>query len=51
MSPNFIGPDMDKKGKLAKDKNLMKKNKENNQKWIMLNNLEHLLPPSKIRMA
>ena len=51
MSPNLIGPELEKTGKLTKDKMLMKKNKRKGQKWVMLKKLEHLLSPSKRRMT
>ena len=50
MFSTLVGPDSEKTGKLTKDKLLMKKNKRLSQKLITLKKLEHLFPPSKIRM-
>ena len=50
MSINFIGPELEKKGKSSRIKFLTKKSKRKIKKWIMLKKLEHLLPPSKRRM-
>ena len=47
---NLIGPELKSTEKLTRDKMLMKKKARKSQKLIMLNNLKHLLPPSKIRM-
>ena len=45
MSSNLIGPELEKTGKITKDKNVNEeKEKRKSQKWIMLKKLEHISP-------
>ena len=51
MLPNLIGPELEKTGKLTKDKNVNEENKYRSENLIMLEKINHILPPSKIRMT